>query len=387
MKRTNYYFLFLLSVLLLTGCVKDDVVSGDPEPSVSLGIGTEDIREGDLHAEARTYYDLLATSIRATDAHKDADPATENPLSAKLQSMELVDEEGQPVSFYDLDEIQQQDFLKDWGYIESAAMSDKIREISGLADELEQYNDAVKYALDTEAVTRNGELKVKDSKAFFARIEERYAENLTTRLANDDTRASNGGGEIAVAASKVKQKLQAYARRGDFLVRLPKHGCTYSFLDYTGKEVSVGHSSVITQTTRTSDAVTKELAIGAQTGGVVSENINYWTCKSYIMGVQRVTWRIKWNWFRTTTYKEVTPVSNPGALADYALRYKGRKYVSWYEFPVAKWVAPTRFICTTLVWYSAKQAYGIDVSDWYATVVSPSGLLTSENTYIRAVIE
>lgn len=172
MKRTNYYFLFLLSVLLLTGCVKDDVVSGDPEPSVSLGIGTEDIREGDLHAEARTYYDLLATSIRATDAHKDADPATENPLSAKLQSMELVDEEGQPVSFYDLDEIQQQDFLKDWGYIESAAMSDKIREISGLADELEQYNDAVKYALDTEAVTRNGELKVKDSKAFFARIEE-----------------------------------------------------------------------------------------------------------------------------------------------------------------------------------------------------------------------
>lgn len=386
MKRTNILW-FLLCALILSGCAKDNLVLDGPEPTPQMGIGTEDIRESDLQAQAKTYYELLNTSIRATDAHTDTNPETENPLAAKLQSLELVDEQDQPVSFYDLDETQQQDFLKDWGYIESAALSDKIRNVEGLADDLEQYNDAVQYALNSEAVTRNGELKVTDKKAFFQRIEERYNENLATRMAEEATRVSNGGGEIAVPVTKVKQMLQTYARRGDYLVRLPKHGCTYSYLDYTGKELSVGHASVITQTVRTTDAATKELAIGAQGKGVVTENINYWTCKSYIMGVQRVTWRIKWNWFRSTTYKEVTRVSNPGALADYALRYKGRKYVNWYEFAVAKWVAPTRFICTTLVWYSAKQAYGIDVSDWYSPIVTPSGLVTNENTYVRAVIQ
>jgi hypothetical protein len=57
--------------------------------------------------------------------------------------------------------------------------------------------------------------------------------------------------------------------------------------------------------------------------------------------------------------------------------------VYWYEFLTAKWSAPSRFTCTTLVWWCAKKAYDINVSEWYKTLVIPGGLLTDESVYIR----
>lgn len=384
MRRLSNHLLLLLSVLLWAGCTKEDVAQA---PSVSASvtiISIDDIRTDDLHIEAKAYYDLLAQSILATDSHLDLVADTANPLSVKLHSLVLMDDQDVPVSLSSLSEEQVRAFLNDWGNIESLGMSAKIQEVPELAEDLASYNDAVRYALDTETFTRSGEVKVTDKKSFFNCIQERYEENLAVAA---ETRISNGGGEHPVPTHVVLQKLQSYGRPGDFLVRLPKHGCEYSYLDYTGKEFSVGHSAIITQAVRTNDSGSKEFAIGAQTSGVVNENIHYWSYKSYIMGIQNVRWRIKWNWFKTTTYKEITPVSNPAALAAYAARFKGKSYVKAYEFLIAKWMAPTRFICTTLIWYSADKVYGIDISEWYKTVVSPSGLLRSENTYIRAVIE
>lgn len=49
-----------------------------------------------------------------------------------------------------------------------------------------------------------------------------------------------------------------------------------------------------------------------------------------------------------------------------------------------KWAAPNRFTCTTLVWWYAKKAYGVNVSSWYFPLVTPSGLFTDNCTYIRA---
>ena len=105
------------------------------------------------------------------------------------------------------------------------------------------------------------------------------------------------------------------------------------------------------------------------------------------MGVQRVKYKWRWRGFKSGVYKECSPVTNPEALATWANRYIGKQYVRWYEFATAKWAAPSRFTCTTLVWWCAKKAYGINVSSWYSPLVSPSGLLTDDETYIRENVQ
>ena len=82
-----------------------------------------------------------------------------------------------------------------------------------------------------------------------------------------------------------------------------------------------------------------------------------------------------------------TPVSNPSLLATWAEKYKDKAYVKWYEFLTAKWAAPTRFTCTTLVWWCTKKAYGERISPWYSTLVTPSDVLCDNNTYLKVTIE
>ena len=109
-----------------------------------------------------------------------------------------------------------------------------------------------------------------------------------------------------------------------------------------------------------------------------------WDTPHYVMGIQKVKYVWKWRWFKSGLYKVTTPVSNPDALANWANKYRGHEYVKWYEFATAKWAAPKRFTCTTLVWWCAKKAYGVNVSSWYSPLVTPSGLFTDNCTYIRA---
>ena len=150
----------------------------------------------------------------------------------------------------------------------------------------------------------------------------------------------------------------------------------------------VGHAGIIdmwvTEWTDLDLPVTIE---AYKKGGVKRLDMSFWCNPHYVMGVQKVRYRWRWRGFRSGFYKESRPVSNPEALAYWANQYVGRNYVRWYEFLTAKWAAPSRFTCTTLVWWCAKKAYGINVSSWYSPLVSPSGLFTDDETYIRRNVQ
>lgn len=105
-----------------------------------------------------------------------------------------------------------------------------------------------------------------------------------------------------------------------------------------------------------------------------------------LLGIQKVQWKWRWRGFKSRFYREITHM-HPNALADWANNYVGREYVNWYEFATAKWAAPSRFTCTTLVWWCSKKAYGVNVSSWYSPLVTPSGLFTDSCTYIRAEVK
>ena len=103
------------------------------------------------------------------------------------------------------------------------------------------------------------------------------------------------------------------------------------------------------------------------------------------MGVRRVTRR--WQCWPPRYRTVYSPVSNPSALAYWVEKYRGRGYVTKKEFLTAKWAAPARFTCTTLVWWCAKKAYGVNVSAWYAPLVTPDGLFTDDCTYVRKNVD
>jgi hypothetical protein len=169
------------------------------------------------------------------------------------------------------------------------------------------------------------------------------------------------------------------------MIALPMHGNAYVYLDFGNDQFKVGHAAVITRQVTNSTSFDTHFTVGAQTSGVTTESITYWSYQCYIVGLQKIEWVWKWRGFKSGFYKQTT-LLNPAPLATWAESFKGRPYVKWYEFLTAKWAAPSRFTCTTLVWWCAKKAYDINVSEWWKTLVTPGGLLTDESVYIRRVV-
>ncbi len=120
--------------------------------------------------------------------------------------------------------------------------------------------------------------------------------------------------------------------------------------------------------------------------GVEELNIRSWNTPHFVLGVQDTHWKWRWRGFKSGFYKVSKKVTNPDELANQVEKYVGRKYVKLHEFVTAKWAAPFRFTCTTLVWYGAKKAYDINVSSWWHTLVTPHELVYSDNTYIKCII-
>lgn len=145
-----------------------------------------------------------------------------------------------------------------------------------------------------------------------------------------------------------------------------------------------GHAGIFTQTITNSIGQNDEVTIETRIeDGVDNYNATFWTLKHYVLGVQDVKYKLTWQGFTLGIERICTPVSNPGLLATTAESQLGKDYVSAPEFIIPKIVAPTRFTCTSLVWWCAKECYNIDVSDWFSPIVSPSAVYRSENTYVR----
>ena len=162
----------------------------------------------------------------------------------------------------------------------------------------------------------------------------------------------------SVPTNSVLNSWTGYARRGDIVLSLPLHNVPWVYINIFN-DYKVGHAGIftetITSTTTVNDNVTVEAWIG---DGVIRQTVNNWGRKHYVLGLQDVKRKWIWNGFWGYLETIVTPVSNPGLLATEAELHLGKDYVTALEFLVAKWAAPNRFTCTSLVWHCAKVRYG-----------------------------
>lgn len=403
MKTKNYILIAIAAIAIAaTGCQKGDPIleSESDYGNLAKTRAASSVDVVALNSNAIDYYKNIKTAIFATGSNLAAARIEgNNPLVEKLESIEITkDETSDDVSFFEMTETEQELFLNDWSLFQAEQMSQKIAANPELLEFVMMENEVVGSVLAEEMVqTRSGKPTIRDNRGFFDKIQQRMAdknqeleENLALSAERDTpkTRIGVSFGSNQIPVDRFKSNLISYARRGDFLVSLPRHGQPYVFLDFGNDRFKVGHAGVLTKKVAYTDGLNTSISIGAQANdaGVQSEQLQYWSVQSYIMGIQKVKWTWKWRGFKSGFYRTCTPVSNPEALANWAESYRGRGYVKKAEFVTAKWVAPSRFTCTTLVWWCAKKAYDVNVSAWWATMVSPSGLVTDESTYIRRVV-
>ncbi len=344
------------------------------------------------------------SSFRATNQEKEVSET--NPMIEKLKALDIYDEEtGKKLDFFELGKEEKDVFVDNLLASEANDMSDKLANIPGLDKLIAEENKITSKAIEEEGINKikvgeevsegfRSANKLVSSDKFFAKIQKGY-ENLygyESKEVKEEARSVSGAltgiaivGAIItdikdlpiIPVERVIRKWSACSRRGDFVVALPSHGKPWKFVNFgSNVRFMVGHAGILTKqiTPYTREkydrGVYKESTLECYTGtGVDNHTPDNWITPHYVMGVQKVKYKWKWRWFRSGFYKVKTPVSNPGALADWAEKYEGRKYVRWYEFLTAKWAAPSRFTCTTLVWYCAKRAYGINVSSWWAIYI------------------
>lgn len=330
-----------------------------------------------------------------------------NPMSLKLNGLNIQSEDkGKEVNFFDLPQEQKEVFVDYLLVDEAKDLSEKIAQAPELKDILATENLATTKTIEATGIAPNAigtsytssaralrqEPKV-DSKYFFKLLEKNISEEFAKRAKEQDASQEQPrsiayvfGYNNSVPVEKVKAMWARYARRGDFILALPEHGNPSTLVNFSSRFM-VGHAAILTKDITTDTRNDADVTMEAYSGdGVQPRRITDWTSPHYIMGIQRVSYRWKWRGFRSGLYRTTSPVNSPGMLADWAMGYQGREYVTPLEFVVAKWAAPKRFTCTTLVWWCSKKAYGINVSVWYSPLVSPSGLFTDNCTYVRASV-
>jgi len=342
---------------------------------------------------AELFFSNIAKIVKATTKeNRGADFYLENeddyPVLAKLAAVEIELEDGSIVSYFDLPREQQPAFLQEFMHSQAELLSEKIDRIPVLDRYISAQNDVVNEALD-ELSTKSGELVIDDPVYFFddlgARIDDMAAEFV---FEDEPTETKTNYNWDELEYDRLQNLLSGNAKKGDLIVALPVHGHPFAILDLGRPYGKVGHAEVFTKDITDSTTDTESVSIGARREeGVKSNSLPSWRRKSYLLGICH--FKVKWVWdgirsgFQTTS----TPVPESYKIADWAEQYEGCEYLYWYEHPIAKWVAPKRFTCTTLIWWSAKNACDIRLSSWLSTMILPVDLLCDTNTYLKIVVE
>ena len=367
----------------------------------------------DLNPEASLFYSNLAKIIKATtipsmmtrsainyEMNNTAEFYLENdleyPMQAKLATIEIETENGDIISYFDLPEEEQVVFVDMYTQHEAQLLSERLSEIPELEQYIGAQNLIITEALEEEFIdTRSGQPQIDDPKAFFSKLSAKL-DAMASSFVYDSNPAETKGLDMCIYDSRqyevefatARRLMANKAKRGDIIVALPCHDYPKCVINFSNAQYKVGHAEIfikdITSTTSKSEAVT----IGAWTSeGVSQQTLSNWCWRSYVVGV--CSYKVQWRWrgFKSGFYPVQTPVSNPGLMANWARRYEGKSYVKWYEFLTAKWAAPERFTCTSLVWWCAKNAYNERISPWYSTLVTPSDVLCDNNTYLKVTIE
>lgn len=413
MKKILY---LLTAIILFSSCQKDvnenDIIEYDTLIS--------DIDVSSINYEAKRYYgnmadfmSLTTNNLKSSHISKLKSSTTDdsndffNPIIEEFANIEIFDEFGNQISFFDLSNNDREVFLEHWATVGATDMTPKLND-NDIGKELEEYiqiqNDAFdevmeelggcdEYTLKSAVIhLPQDELYNMISSRVKERIKEKskvYAEELlksNPELSN--TLKSSKKHKDYVDPNKVLEQLRKHANRGDILINLPGSVWLSAYLFYyeplaITKYVGIGtyppgHVSIVKQTKTNLPSLPTEqgVSISAQSGrGVINENVySHWSCKAHLCYVKKRVWQ--WRGFKSR-FKTVYP--NADKVIAYAESQMDKPYCSGWNFVTAK-SRTSCFICTTITWRSFnREGFNIhrSLARWMPTIAPADILLSS----------
>ena len=370
----KHLILALTSLLAIVSCQKE--IAGQP-----------DMQDGDpsLNPEAVLFYSNLSCIIKAT-INSPLASAGNYPLMEKLADMEIELEDGSTTGFFDLPKEQQIVFCDKYTQYLAGLLSEKIAQVPLLEQYIAAQNKIVSDIIATLG-TKSGEPVIDDPGAFFTDLGGKMDE-LASGFTYETSQTRNQHEWDEVDYDRLLNLLAGQAKRGNIIVALPLHGQAWCLLNLGRDAGQWGHAEIFTKDITSTTTDTEYVSIGARLGeGVAFQTLPSWRRKSYLLEVCRFHILWKWDGWNSGFRVIQTPVPTPSLLASWAESYEGKDYSYWYETLAPKWFAPSRFTCTTLIWWCARKAYDIRISPWFSTLVSPSDVLCDYNTRLKETIE
>ncbi len=411
--------LILFTVVTIFGSCQKEEVGKDIVGDETL---ISDIDVSKLNSEAKRYYgnmakfmslttsELKSTHVTRLKSATSEDPdSLLNPIVEEFANLEIVDESGSQISFFDLSDSDRGVFLDHWVTAGAADMTPKLND-SIIGKELEEYIQIQNDAFDEvmEELGNSDTTKLKSAVAqlsqnelygiISSRVVERIKEKseayakelLQSNPELSSTLKSSTSHPDYVDPSKVLEQLRSHADRGNVLINLPGTVWLSAYLFYYNplaitKYIGIGkyppgHVSIVLKSKTEISNISSNVSISSQNytnnNGVQYEQIDpEWNCKAHLCYVKKREWQ--WRGFKSG-FKTVYPKADK--VIAYAESQIGKPYCSGWDFITAK-SRTSFFICTTITWRSFdREGFNIHrlLARWMPTI-APVDILLSDH--------
>lgn len=389
-----------------------------------------DIDVSKLNSEAKRYYGNMAkfmkittSELKSTHINRLKSSASENPDSLlnpiveEFANLEIVNESGSQISFFDLSDSDREIFLDQWVTACAADMTPKLND-SIIGKELEEYIQIQNDAFD-EVMAELGNSDTSNLKSSFFRLSSNELYNMiSSRVVERIKQKSEAyASELLqkkpelsnklkgttsypdyVDPSRVLEQLRNHADRGNILINLPGTVWLSAYLFYFDplaitKYIGIGkyppgHVSIVLKTKTEITSISSNVSISSQNysnpNGVQYEQIDQeWDCKAHLCYVKKRVWQ--WRGFKSG-FKTVYPDADK--VIEYAESQIGKPYCTGWDFVTAK-SKTNCFICTTITWRSFdREGFNIHrlLARWMPTI-APADIYLSDHVVEKHKIE
>lgn len=347
--------------------------------------------------EAQRYYEAISnvvkTAVIDSGVEIPAVDAAKNSVFDNLTNMLVFDEHGDRISFFDLSREDKIALLDKYVEVQTAIASQKVKYAPELKDLMTAMSGIMEKALSS---TKDYNPTFFDPVPFILDIVMKINElkfALLGRDGKDNIELFRNADTLLLESQKFPyETMRSYlagnanpdknAKVGDIIITVPWFEHPTTILNY-GYEYQIGHTEIlikdITPTTLASDTT----IIGATLDGVTYNVLEIFEYPCYHLRLcQKKYVRQSGGGFK------VEDVMLPqDKFAQKVMSFEGTRFSEWYEFPFTKKLAPESFVCSSLCWYCAKEACGVDLSNWFSTMVTPSDIVLDDNTIIVNAIK
>lgn len=383
MKRILIVLAVVISVFAFASCEGSRM---DREEEVDL--------EG---TQAKRYFDninrIVRLSVIDSDRKITLEQATQYSVFDNLRAIYIEDENGRRISFFDLDTDSQRVLIDRYTDFQALLLYRKTKYAPELNDYLDKLSDTMEKVLNSRLI-QIGNSSFISPIALLGLVTDAVDsfKNNIIALGRDESerallRLADSTVRHPVPFAIAHEVLAGKAKKGDILIAAPWHQhpstlINFMTLDEDVHTFQIGHTEILLDDFTAKTAETDTIVVGAQLVGVVPNTMEVFGCQLYHLRLRQYKYVMHDGDF------EVKEVDIPRyKLPEKASEYVGKRFLEYYEFPFMKALAPEAFVCSSLCWYCTLQEFGIDLSNWFSSMVAPSDIILDDNTSIENVVE